>query len=693
MSDVLKTFHDHPEVWLALIPLLPLMGFMFNAAFGKSLTLKASGGIATAAVFGSFLIAFFLFTGPLQTTDSFQSIGYSWMAIGTPGEYGSFRVDFRLFLDHLSGVYMLVITGIGTLIHLYSIGYMSHDKAYARFFTYLNLFIFSMLMLILGNSLLTLFLGWEGVGLCSYLLIGFWYTDLNNSKAGMKAFIANRVGDFGFLIGMMLIFWHFGTIEYVGEEGLQQAVLAAQAAGEIDNTLLNWACIFLFIGATGKSAQIPLYVWLPDAMAGPTPVSALIHAATMVTAGIYMCARMNFIFVHADTALMIVAIVGGMTAVFSGSVAIAQRDIKKTLAYSTVSQLGFMFMAVGLGAYDIAVFHVVTHAFFKALLFLCSGSVIHSLEHTLGHGHPDSQDMTKMGGLKEKMPITFITMTIGAIALAGIPMFAGFFSKDQILFAAFHRGDTFGYIIYGLGIIGACFTALYSARMIGMTFFGKWRGDEKVYAHADESPRSMTIPLAVLSLGAIFIGYLWLPAFGGEVHFQPFQTWLKPVFAQGQEVLVAAGSHFAIAYDHTGALKAEILSMSIGSAIALGISIAAFSVYRTNAGFEKMHKLAHTEDGQMKPVFKLLTNKYYVDEIYHAGIIKPLIMVSDVLWLVVDVVIIETICVQGFGGLVKMTSNVGRKLQTGVVRHYLYAFGVGAVFFTILFMLISARSS
>ncbi|MCF6227638.1 MAG: NADH-quinone oxidoreductase subunit L, partial [Planctomycetes bacterium] len=398
INDFLKTFDDNRAVWLALIPVLPLMGFLFNAAFGKGLTLKASGGLATAAVFGSFIIALFLFVGPLRSRGPIDSIGYSWIA--TAG----FNIDFRLYLDNLSGIYLLVITGIGSLIHLYSIGYMSHDKAYARFFTYLNLFIFSMLMLILGNSLLTLFLGWEGVGLCSYLLIGFWYTDINNSKAGMKAFIANRVGDFGFLIGMMLIFWHFGTLEY---SGLAEKVHFAEMAGTVDTTLLNWACIFLFIGATGKSAQIPLFVWLPDAMAGPTPVSALIHAATMVTAGIYMCTRMNFIFVHAETALMIIAVVGGLTAVLSGTVALAQRDIKKTLAYSTVSQLGFMFMAVGLGAFDIAVFHVVTHAFFKALLFLGSGSVIHSLEHTLGHGHPDSQDMTKMGGLKKKMPITF----------------------------------------------------------------------------------------------------------------------------------------------------------------------------------------------------------------------------------------------------------------------------------------------
>ncbi|MDC1143164.1 NADH-quinone oxidoreductase subunit L, partial [Planctomycetota bacterium] len=466
MTDLQIYLTQNKAALLALIPVLPLMGFLFNATFGKGLSLKASGGLATAAVFGSFLIALALFVVPLKQGGAFSSIGYSWIA--TAG----MSIDFRLYLDNLSGVYLLVITGIGTLIHLYSIGYMSHDKAYARFFTYLNLFIFSMLMLVLGNSLLTLFLGWEGVGLCSYLLIGFWYTDLNNTKAGMKAFIANRVGDFGFLIGMMLIFWHFGSLQYTE---LQGHVLSAQNAGAMDTSLLNWACVCLFVGATGKSAQIPLFVWLPDAMAGPTPVSALIHAATMVTAGIYMCARMNFIFVHAEAAMMMIAVVGGLTAVFSGTVALAQRDIKKTLAYSTVSQLGFMFMAVGLGAFDIAVFHVVTHAFFKALLFLGSGSVIHSLEHTLGHGHPDSQDMTKMGGLRQKLPVTFITMFIGALALAGLPLLAGFFSKDQILFAAFHRGDTFGYIIYGLGIIGAFCTALYSARLIGMTFYGTWR--------------------------------------------------------------------------------------------------------------------------------------------------------------------------------------------------------------------------
>ena len=673
MTDLFNFNNPASLIWA--VPLLPLFGFLINGLFGKRLTLASSGGIASASVVGSFIIAVAIFIYTLPHRDVISS-GYVWM--GT----GGFEISFRLLIDHLSGLYMLIITGVASLIHIYSIGYMAHDKSYARYFAYLNLFVFSMLMLVLGDSLVTLFLGWEGVGLCSYLLIGFWFKDRKNAIAGKKAFIANRVGDFGFMIGMFLLFWHFGTLSYSG--------LVSQAAviGSSDTTLLNAACICLFIGAAGKSAQIPLYVWLPDAMAGPTPVSALIHAATMVTAGIYMVARLNFVFVHAEVAMELIALIGGATALFAGTIGLVQRDIKKVLAYSTVSQLGFMFMAAGLGAFNVAVFHVFTHAFFKALLFLGSGSVIHSLEHSLGHGHPDSQDMWKMGGLKEKMPITMATMTVGALALSGIPLFSGFFSKDAILFTAFHRGDTLGYIIYGLGVAAAICTAFYSFRLIGLTFFGKWRGDEHAYAHADESPRSMTAPLIILALFAVGAGYLWLPpAFG--VEHPPFANWLAPAW-QAAQANLPDGSHFKTSEHHD--IGAEWVNIIISSVIAVGVSIFAFLVYSKPEGLEKVKRLAFSgegDDARMKPIYKLLLNKYYVDEIYEKLVIGPIRIASDVLFVVVDVIVIDLLFVNGSAMIVKASSDLARRLQTGYVRHYLYAFAVGTVVLSALFLLIA----
>lgn len=680
MLDIFK----HPQVLLWAVPLLPLIGFMINGLFGRRMSIASSGGIAAASVVISFVCAavLFIYHMNMDGKDVIANAGFTWM------QSGGFQVNFGLYLDRLSAVYMLIITGIGALIHIYSIGYMSHDEGYARYFAYLNLFVFAMLMLVLGDSLLTLFLGWEGVGLCSYLLIGFWYKHLNNTNAGMKAFIANRVGDFGFMVGMFLVFWHFGTLSYAGDTGLMSGMQAAVEAGKVDTTLLNWACLCLFIGACGKSAQIPLFVWLPDAMAGPTPVSALIHAATMVTAGIYMVARMNFVFVHAETAMTIVAVTGGATALFAGSIGLVQRDIKKVLAYSTVSQLGFMFMAAGLGQFHLAVFHVFTHAFFKALLFLGSGSVIHSLEHTLGHGNPDSQDMWKMGGLKEKMPITCYTMWVGALALAGIPGLAGFYSKDAILYSAFHRGDMLGWVIYGLGVAAAVCTAFYSARLIGLTFHGKWRGDEHTYAHADESPRSMALPLIILALGAIGVGYLLLPpAFG--VHYPPFQTWLAPIWAAGQAAL-PEGSRLAIPIEHTAAdIMAEWVNIAVSSLIAIGVFFFAFVIYSRPGNLSKVQKLAFTGEGQMTPWYKVLLNKYYVDELYDLIIVRPTKIASDILFVVIDVIIIDLLFVNGSAMAVKASSDLARRMQTGLVRHYLYAFAVGAVLLTALFLFIA----
>jgi NADH-quinone oxidoreductase subunit L len=675
-----------PEVLLWLVALLPLIGFLINGAFGSRFSVRGSGAVATGAVALSFAAALYLFVYPLQR-GSISAPAFDWIATG------GLRVSFGLYLDQLSGLYMLVITGIAGLIHLYSIGYMSHDKGYARYFAYLNLFVFAMLMLVLGDSLLTLFLGWEGVGLCSYLLIGFWFKDLANTNAGMKAFIANRVGDFGFMIGMFLIFWHFGTLTYAGESGLFSAMQATVAAGTVDHTLLNWACVFLFIGACGKSAQIPLYVWLPDAMAGPTPVSALIHAATMVTAGIYMVARMNFVFVHADVAMTLVAVIGGATALFAGTIALVQRDIKKILAYSTVSQLGFMFLAAGLGMFHLAVFHVFTHAFFKALLFLGSGSVIHSLEHTLGHGNPDSQDVWKMGGLKEKLPITCATMIVGALALAGVPLFSGFFSKDAILYATMHHGGLLGWLLYLVGVAAAVCTAFYSFRMIGLTFFGKWRGEERAYAHADEAPRTMAVPLVVLALGAILAGYLLLPpAFG--IENPPFATWLAPIWQQAQAAL-AEGSRWLIPTTHTTAdLVMEWINVLVSSVIAIGLSVLAFLIYSRPENFEKVRRLAFRGEGDAAaptPLYRVLLNKYYVDELYDRLFVRPLKVASDVLFVIVDVVVIDLLLVNGSAVAVKASSDLARKLQTGYVRHYLYAFAVGAVVMMAVFLLISNR--
>jgi NADH-quinone oxidoreductase subunit L len=681
MWDLFK----NAEALLWAVPLLPLIGFLINGLFGRRMSLASSGGVASAAVVISFICALglFIYHMNIGEREVIQSSAFTWM------NTGGFSINFGLYLDRLSSLYMLIITGVGALIHIYSVGYMSHDEGYARYFAYLNLFLFAMLMLVLGDSLVTLFLGWEGVGLCSYLLIGFWYKDKANAVAGKKAFIANRIGDFGFMIGMFLIFWHFGSLTYAGDAGLIQTISSNPELLK-DTTLLNWACVCLFVGACGKSAQIPLYVWLPDAMAGPTPVSALIHAATMVTAGIYMCARMNFVFVHADVAMTIVAVTGGVTALFAGSIGLVQRDIKKVLAYSTVSQLGFMFMAVGLGAFHIAVFHVFTHAFFKALLFMGAGSVIHSLEHSLGHGNPDSQDMWKMGGLKEKMPITCYTMFAGAVALAGIPVASGFFSKDAILYTAFHRGDALGWIIYALGIAAAVCTAFYSARLMGLTFYGKWRGNEHAYAHADESPRSMTGPLIILAFFALFAGWLLVPA--AWFHYTPFADWLAPAWATAQAML-PEGSPFILAAEHdAAAITAEWINMGISAVIAAGVFGFAFLIYRNPANIEKVRKLAFRGEGDeavMTPWYRLLLNKYYVDEIYEKTVIAPVRIASDVLFVVIDLIVIDLLFVNGSAMAVKASSDLARRVQTGYVRHYLFAFATGVVLLSALFLIIA----
>ncbi len=648
-----------PETALTLIPLLPLAGFLLNGLFGKRLSPTASGGLATIAIFCSFLLTL-VCAGKIFAGDTVGT-GWGWDWITSDW----LSVGFRMQIDQLALVLTLVITGVGTLIHLYSVGYMSHDKAYWRYFSYLNLFCFAMLCLVLGDNMLVLFLGWEGVGLCSYLLIGFWYEDPEKAKAGKKAFIANRVGDLGFLIGMFLLMWQFGSLTY---SEMAVAADAAKQAGSLDTGMLTLAGFFLFVGACGKSAQIPLYVWLPDAMAGPTPVSALIHAATMVTAGVYMICRLNFLFVDMTWVMPLIAVVGGLTALFAATIGLVQRDIKKVLAYSTVSQLGFMFVAVGCGEYAIAVFHLVTHAFFKAQLFLGSGSVIHAMEAGHGHGNPDAQDMRLMGGLRKKMPVTSWTMMLGGLALAGIPGFSGFFSKDEILLMAFTKQGNFAYTIaYGMCVLAAACTAFYTARLLALTFFGTFRGEKKVWDKLHESPWTMCLPLILLAILAVVGGYISLPH--NLAHF----TWFL-------DFLNGKGATFEpsyVAWSERGITGGQMwTNMIVSSLIAVGFFAFGFSYYKKDGALEKAHQKA---TGSLRPVFGLLLNKYWVDEIYETLIIKPIKMMAQIGAIFVDALLIDLVCVNGPAYATGMIAQTFRRLQTGLVSHYLFIFSGGAL--------------
>src|SRR5436305_5129771 len=516
-------FLDH--IWL--IPLLPAFGAAIMFFFGRKLSKQAVDAVCVGVVVLAFLFACGAVSQYTRWSHDypgrpFEKILYTWLGSDTghlnflmhDGTPASFRVDAGFLFDPLSAIWLLFVTGVGTLIHIYSSGYMAHEGGYYRFFGYLNLFMFSMLTLILGNNYVLMFVGWEGVGLCSYLLIGFYFHRASASTAANKAFIVNRIGDAGFLLGMFTILWYFGSLRFIDVN-----TLARSGHFQIGDPVIVAATLLLFVGACGKSAQIPLYVWLPDAMEGPTPVSALIHAATMVTAGVYMVARSNALFVLAPKSMFVVAVVGGATAIFAASIGLVQNDIKRVLAYSTVSQLGYMFLALGVGAFAAGVFHVFTHAFFKALLFLGSGSVIHAMHH--------EQDMRKMGALKNKIPVTFWTMFIGTLAIAGTPGLAGFFSKDEILWRAFssRQGQVLPWV---LGALVAGMTAFYMFRLLFMTFFGESRVDHHTAEHIHESPRSMTIPLIILAIGSVLAGYVGFPAWlGGSEAFQKF---LDPVF-------------------------------------------------------------------------------------------------------------------------------------------------------------------
>jgi NADH-quinone oxidoreductase subunit L len=636
---------------LLLIPLLPLIGFLLNASFGRRLSKGAAGAIACGAMLMSFAVSVAgvarLVTLPQESRSLVQYV-FTWITSG------DFSVPLALRLDPLSAVMILVITGIGTLIHVYSTAYMHEeaDSEYARYFSYLNLFAAFMLVLVLGSTFLVMFVGWEGVGLCSYLLIGFWFQKKSASDAGKKAFIVNRIGDWGFLLGVLLIVVRFGSLDFQEVARSVSALSPETAFGTVSIITL-----LLFVGATGKSAQIPLFVWLPDAMEGPTPVSALIHAATMVTAGVYMIGRNAVLFAHAPLTLNIIAIVGTATALMAGTIGLVQNDIKRVLAYSTVSQLGYMFLAMGVGAYAAGIFHLFTHAFFKALLFLGSGAVIHALS--------GEQDMRRMGGLRKELPITYWTFVIGAIAIAGIPPFAGFFSKDEILFRTFASGHT---LLWAVGLLTALLTAAYMFRLVFMTFWGERAGagphDDHAHehhahddhSHLHDAPPAMAFALIVLAIGSVTAGWLGL---GGR-----FEHFLEPSFS-------LAGSVRLQPDVAEGGNETTLMIVSVVVALA-GIGIASYFWLKNRGAADRLAR-------SMSGLYRLLSNKYYVDEIYDAAIVQPVEIVSeDGLWKGVDVGLIDRV-VNGVGGLVGGAGEVLRLFQTGSVRMYATSLFLGAV--------------
>jgi NADH-quinone oxidoreductase subunit L len=598
-------------IWL--IPLLPAFGAAVMFFFGRRLQKAAVSAVCVGVVVVAFLFAcgtVLQYNGwaGAHNHQPYQNIVYTWLGSDTghtiylthDGAQANFQADAGFLIDPLSSIWLLFVTGVGMLIHIYSIGYMAHEGGYYRFFGYLNLFMFSMLTLILANNYVLMFVGWEGVGLCSYLLIGFYFQRKSASDAANKAFIVNRIGDAGFILGMFFIAWYMGSLRYVD-------VNAAARSGHfaIGDPIITAATLLLFVGACGKSAQLPLYVWLPDAMEGPTPVSALIHAATMVTAGVYMVARSNALFVLAPTSMKVVAIVGALTAIFAASIGLVQNDIKRVLAYSTVSQLGYMFLALGVGAFAAGVFHVFTHAFFKALLFLGAGSVIHAMS--------GEQDMRNMGALSGRIPVTFRTMFIATLAIAGIPPFAGFFSKDEILWQTWTSEGGAYRILWGIGYVTALMTAFYMFRLIYLTFYSKPRMSHEVEHHIHESPTSMTMPLVVLALCSIFAGFLgWPHSLGGSDRFAKY---LDPVFARGEaQVLTEQGKAGQLAAgereeEHTGATEYLLMFLSVAAAGA-GWWIAGRAYRKADTGFVEPIAAA------APPVYNTLLNKYYVDEGY-----------------------------------------------------------------------------
>lgn len=625
-------------IWL--IPLLPLVGFLLNGIGRDILPKPVVGLLGSGVVLASFLLSCGVFAevyAARQAGDSatFTQAVFEWITAG------SLNVSLSFLVDPLSAVMLLIVTGIGFLIHVYSIGYMKHDAGFAKFFAFLNLFVFFMLLLVLGSNYVVMFIGWEGVGLCSYLLIGFWFKNKEFASAGKKAFVMNRIGDLSFLIAVFIIFNTFGTLEFTG--------VFSQAAGmTMGDTTLLLITLLLFIAATGKSAQIPLFTWLPDAMAGPTPVSALIHAATMVTAGIYMIARSNILFTLSPITLQIVAAIGICTALLAAAIAITQNDIKKVLAYSTVSQLGYMFLGLGVGAFTGAFFHVITHAFFKALLFLGAGSVIHAMS--------DEQDMRSMGGLKKQLPVTYITMLVATIAIAGIPPLSGFFSKDEILAHAFAENK----LLWVLGVIGALFTAFYMFRMLSLTFFGKFRGTAEQANHLHESPATMTVPLVILAVLSAVGGLLNVPSALGGGH--ALANFLTPVFADS--AAVTGAFHL----DHS----TEYVLMAVSAVGAMVMAAIAYRQYAVKG------IIPGADDMPRGFLARLSYHKFYVDELYDAIVVRPLNALSVFFYRIVDRSGIDGL-VNGLGKRVGESGQGIRLLQTGNVGSYIFMMVIAVV--------------
>lgn len=627
---------------MATLILAPFIGFLINGLRYKKHSANLAGIIATTAVVISFVSAILLVVELVALPPESRRIYvkfFEWMAIE------KFKVDMAFVVDSISAIMILIITGVGSLIHLFSIGYMHHDKGAAKYFSYLNLFLFNMLLLVLGDNLLVMFVGWEGVGLCSYLLIGFWFTDKDKAAAGMKAFVTNRIGDAAFLLGMFVLFLTFGTLNFS-----EINALAPTTAELLWLAPITLGTLFLFIGATGKSAQIPLYVWLPDAMAGPTPVSALIHAATMVTAGVYMIVRLNPLFLSAPNTMMIIAIIGALTAVMAALIGMTQWDIKKVLAYSTVSQLGYMFLACGVGAFGAAMFHLMTHAFFKALMFLGSGSVIHAMH--------EEQDIRKMGALKKYLPITHLTFFFGWLAIIGIPPFAGFFSKDEILWLSFH--SPLGHVgLWVMGAIGATITSFYMTRLMCLTFWGKSRVPKDVHPH--ESPPTMTIPLIVLGVLSVIGGWIGIPhvighALGDIPNF--WEHWLH------NSIKVPPMGHADATLEWT------LMGVSVGLA-----TISAFVAYHLYVQApEKPAKIV----SKIKGVHNFIYNKYFVDEAYFGFIINPLVRLSRNIWLYVDVNLIDK-TTYFVSDVVKGGGTMVRSFQNGNLQQYAMYIAIGVV--------------
>jgi len=621
------------ESYIWLIPVLPLAAFVITLLFGRWWIKESAHWLPILAMLGSFGLSIAAFIQIRGAEEPVVVELWRWFSVG------SFQVPFAFQVDQLSAVMLLVVTGVGLLIFIYSKGYMHGDPGYYRFFAYMSLFAFSMLLLVMASNYLLLYFGWEAVGLCSYYLIGFYYHKPEAAAAGKKAFLVNRVGDFGFGLGVMLIFVTFGTLDYVG-------VFQQVTAGGIGQGLLTGIALLLFMGAMGKSAQFPLHVWLPDAMEGPTPVSALIHAATMVTAGVYLVARSSVIFASAPSALLVVGAIGTFTAIFAAVIGICQKDIKKVLAYSTVSQLGYMFMALGVGAWAIAIFHLMTHAFFKALLFLGAGSVIHSLG--------GEQDMDKMGGLAKRIPATYYTLVAGALALSGIFPFAGFWSKDDILGATWRDGK---YLFWALGLIAAFITAFYTFRMIFMTFFGPSRMDEETEKHVHESPLTMIVPLAVLAVASLLGGFLGLPGKLGAI-----QRFLEPVFAPANQIL-GVTEHSLVAIDYVLMVVSVIVAM-------MGIAFAWLLYVR------RPKDLPLFFGALFRPVYKVVYNKFYIDEFYAATVVRLAVDGSRWVWRSFDERIVDG-AVNGVAWLWQGAGTGARPVQTGRVQNYLLGMFIG----------------